>query len=115
MTWLIVIILAGAMVWDVQSRWRAEQELRAMPWPNWMAAGDRADALQLVVGPLVVNVLLIAFFVSAAATGTRGEGPPLGSVLFTVLVFAGMHVSVNEYVQNVDAYHARSRAVLRAR
>jgi hypothetical protein len=90
MKWLIVIILAGALVWDVQSRWRAEQELSGMPWPNWMAAGDRADALQLVVGPLVVNVLLIAFFVSAAATGTRGEAPPLGSVLFTVLVFAGM-------------------------
>ncbi len=90
MKWLIVIILAGALVWDVQSRWRAEQDLSALSWPNWMAANDRAEAMQLVVGPLVINVLLIVFFVSAAVTGVEGEAPPPTSVLFTVLVFAGV-------------------------
>ncbi len=90
MKWLIVAILAAALIWDVRSRWRAEQDLGAMAWPNWMAATDRAEAVQLVLGPLVVNLLLIAFFVSAAVTGTNGEAPPLWSVLFTVLVFAGV-------------------------
>ena len=60
MQWLILIVLTGALIWDVRSRWRVEQELRDLPWPNWMAAADRADAVQTVVGPLVVNVLLIA-------------------------------------------------------
>jgi hypothetical protein len=90
MKWLILIVLTGALIWDVRSRWRVEQELRSLPWPNWMAATDRADALQTVVGPLVVNVLLIAFFVSAAATGSEGEPPPLSSVFMTVLVLAGV-------------------------
>ncbi len=90
MKWLIVIILAGALTWDVRSRWRAEQELGDMSWPNWMAPTDRAEAVRLVLGPLVVNVLLIVFFVSAAVTGGRGEAPPVSSILLTVLALGGV-------------------------
>jgi hypothetical protein len=102
MKWLIVIILAGALIWDVRSRWRAEQELGAMAWPNWMAATDRADAVRLVLGPLAVNVLLIAFFVSAAVTGGRGEAPPLGSVLLTVLALGGVFAVSRENRSRVE-------------
>ena len=90
MKWLIAIVLAGALIWDVQNRWRAEQELGSLPWPNWMAATDRSDALQVVLGPLVVNVLLIVFFVAATVTGGEGEPPPLGSVFFAILAFAAI-------------------------